>query len=450
MNNINDFTIKNGTLSRYKGKAAKVVVPVGVKTISARAFQRKNVREVILPDSVTKIGTEAFDECVHLNKICIPDTVTSIGEYAFRGCRSLENPILPKKLKKIGKGAFYGCAFLGKVDIPKGVTTIEEYTFYGCWHLNSVTVPDSVVSVDRYAFAGCTYLNSLSIPQKLTDIGAEAFKGCKMLADEDGFVIVNGALFDYVGEKTDIIIPDGVQRIAKGFTARAYDGILAYNHPDVLEQFIALGDIAGTPALTSIVIPPSVKTIEGIYGSKLTSVVIQGSETAIGKTTFNGCENLETLILPETITDIGNEAFKGCKKLADKDGFVIINGVLCDYAGDKADIVIPDSVREIDVAFYKNNSLKTVIIPDSVTHIRTCAFSDCTNLETVVIPNSVAYIGCYAFCDCKCLMEIYVPGSVTEIGENCFWNSESVVIHTPAGSCAEAYAKENGIPVVTV
>ena len=447
MNNINDFTIKNGTLQRYKGKDYKVVVPDGVKTIGARAFQKKHVGEVILPESVTKIGTEAFDECVHLCKIHIPDTVTSIGEYAFRNCH-LENPVLPKKLKKIGKGAFYRCAFLGKLDIPKGVKTIESSTFYGCWHLNSVTIPDSVVTIDRCAFAGCTYLSSLSIPQKLTDIGAKAFKGCKLLADENGFVIVNDILFDYVGEKTDIIIPDGVQRIVEGFTARAYDTILLWNAPDFLEQMIELGDIAGTPELTSIVIPPSVKTIEGIYGSKLTSVVIQGSETAIGGSAFKGCENLETLILPETLSNIGNEAFEGCKKLADKDGFVIVNGVLCTYAGDKADVVIPDSVREIDVAFYKNSSLKTVIISDSVTHIRTCAFSHCTNLETVVIPNSVAYIGRYAFCDCKCLAEIFIPGSVKEIGERCF--EKSIVIHTPAGSYAEAYAKENGIPVVTV
>ena len=67
----------------------------------------------------------------------------------------------------------------------------------------------------------------------------------------------------------------------------------------------------------------------------------------------------------------------------------------------------------------------------------------------VTIPDSVTEIGSYAFYGCTSLTSITIPDSVTVIGDGAFENCESLTIHTPAGSYAEEYAKENKIPCLT-
>lgn len=80
--------------------------------------------------------------------------------------------------------------------------------------------------------------------------------------------------------------------------------------------------------------------------------------------------------------------------------FVIENGVLTKYNGPGGDVTIPAGVTRIDIE----------------------AFKDCTDLTSVTIPESV-----------------------TEIGYNVFTNCRRLVIHAPAGSYAEQYAKKNSV-----
>ena len=68
----------------------------------------------------------------------------------------------------------------------------------------------------------------------------------------------------------------------------------------------------------------------------------------------------------------------------------------------------------------KKDSVKKVVIEDSITNIGDCAFFDCTVLESIEIPGSVASIGNFAFCSCSRLTDITIPGSVTSIGESTF------------------------------
>jgi hypothetical protein len=87
--------------------------------------------------------------------------------------------------------------------------------------------------------------------------------------------------------------------------------------------------------------------------------------------------------------------------LADRDGFIIIRGVLYDYCGEGHDVLIPNSVTSIgDLAFSFCKSLKSVTIPDSVTSIGDRAFLRCSSLTSVTIPNSVTSIGKEAFREC--------------------------------------------------
>ena len=71
-------------------------------------------------------------------------------------------------------------------------------------------------------------------------------------------------------------------------------------------------------------------------------------------------------------------------------------------------------------AFYENETLLSIILPNSVKTIGESAFDDCSGLTSITIPNSVTSIGNYAFCDCSGLTSIEIPNSVTSIGNYAF------------------------------
>ena len=86
-------------------------------------------------------------------------------------------------------------------------------------------------------------------------------------------------------------------------------------------------------------------------------------------------------------------------------------------------VVIPDSVTSIDSwAFAYCSSLTGIVIPDSVTSIGAGAFDGCFRLTSVVIPDSVTSIGWNAFHSCTGLTSIVIGDSVTSIGDDAFWN----------------------------
>ena len=80
----------------------------------------KKIAEVVIPDSVTKIGDGAFQYCESLTSVVIPDSVTEIGEEAFEGCTSLTSVVIPDSVTEIGEEAFEGagCEEQVKRDYP--------------------------------------------------------------------------------------------------------------------------------------------------------------------------------------------------------------------------------------------------------------------------------------------------------------------------------------------
>ena len=88
--------------------------------------------EIVIPDSVKSIGTNAFLDCSELKSVEIPNSVTNIGIYAFRGCSGLTSIVLPDNGVHVEGGAFANCTSLASVAIPESVDGINESTFKGC------------------------------------------------------------------------------------------------------------------------------------------------------------------------------------------------------------------------------------------------------------------------------------------------------------------------------
>lgn len=135
---------------------------------------------VTIPVSVTSIGTKAFEGC-SLTSIIIPNNVTSIGSYAFRYCSELTSATLGQSVTFIGNNAFDGCYNLTSANIPNGVTKIGNSVFYSC-RLTSVIIPNSVTTIGSSAFSGCDF-TSITIPKSVTSIESTAFAFCEKLSD---------------------------------------------------------------------------------------------------------------------------------------------------------------------------------------------------------------------------------------------------------------------------
>ena len=139
------------------------------------------IKDLTIPDNVTKIGAYAFSGCSSLTSVTIPSSVTSIGGWTFSDCISLTSVTIPSSVTSIGGKAFSGCSSLTSVTIPSGVKTIETGTFRYCTSLTSVTIPSSVKTIGSDAFLNCSSLTSVTIPSGVTMIERNTFDCCSSL-----------------------------------------------------------------------------------------------------------------------------------------------------------------------------------------------------------------------------------------------------------------------------
>ena len=139
------------------------------------------MKELVIPEGITSIGSYAFVQYTGLTSIEIPNSVTSIGGAAFKGCTGLTSVVIGDGVTSIGEAAFCYCSGLTSVVIGDGVTSIGKTAFYGCTGLTSIEIPNSVTSIGEKAFSGYTGLTSVVIGKSVTSIGGDAFSGCYRL-----------------------------------------------------------------------------------------------------------------------------------------------------------------------------------------------------------------------------------------------------------------------------
>ena len=252
-----------------------------------------------------------------------------------------------------------------------------------------------------------------------------------------------------------------------------------------------------------ITIPSWLKEIRNSAFYRCTSLkeaVIPDGVRSIGMSAFALCTNLEKIVIPESVQTIGRGAFYACHGLKDQNNFIIGRDVLYQYSGYECEepvVKVPDGIVVIDDSAFKENNhiveviipngvkrigdetfrgcknLKRIVIPDSISEIGWSAFSGCGNLTEIVLSHSLQKIGfsTFSYCEslesliipesvieiedsvfdgCTNLKEVYIPASVKKIGDDrVFTGCRKLVIHTPAASYAEQYAKAHKIKVAT-
>ncbi len=140
------FYNDNGSyyLMGYEGTDTELVLPDDIDgnayAIYQYAFYNRDwLTSIVIPDSVTSIGSFAFFWCSGLTSVVIGDSVTSIGKYAFSSCSSLTGElVIPDSVTSIGDDAFTNCDGLTSVVIGASVTSIGDWAFSGCSGLTEV------------------------------------------------------------------------------------------------------------------------------------------------------------------------------------------------------------------------------------------------------------------------------------------------------------------------
>jgi hypothetical protein len=142
---------------------------------------KTTLQSVTLPNSVTAIGDNAFNDCTGLTNVTIPDAVTAIGNYAFNNCTGLTNVTIGNSVTAIGIAAFASCTGLTNIAISNSVTSLGNNAFAFCTGLTNATIGNSVTSLGNNAFYNCSGLTSIIIPSSVSSIGIYAFYGCSGL-----------------------------------------------------------------------------------------------------------------------------------------------------------------------------------------------------------------------------------------------------------------------------
>ena len=255
------------------------------------------------------IGYEGDDIDLVLPATCYGEQY-AIYRNAFRWCdvsKKIKSVVIPSSVSSIGSRAFYQCSSLQKVVLTDSIKTIGDYAFYWCTSLTSIDIPESVTSIGKDAFWGCNRIvevvnnSSLEITPGSSSTGRVAYYALEVCTGTSKFDIIDDFVFytvdginylvSYEGDNTNIVLPD------------------SYNGEDYKIRNYAF---YGCIYLEGVVIPDSVTSIgNGAFFmcTSLESIVIPNSVTSIGHDAFYGCTSLQNVTLPVGLTSIGDEVF---------------------------------------------------------------------------------------------------------------------------------------------
>lgn len=319
---------------------------------------------VIIPDSVTYIGSRAFAGCTQISGIDLSNQTRYVFQNNPNDDDTGYSPSTPSTVSKsIGYGAFDGCTNLGSAKIPYGVTEIPLNCFYKCGKLSSVEIPNTVKSIQQYAFYQCSGLNmNIELPDELTDIQQYAFYGCKSL-------------------KGPLTFPNTVETIANS-------------------AFAECSGINGKLTLPK----PSTKFVR--YDGN-NEPIYQDTSLTIGPNAFSGCTSLSNeLTIPDHCSQLGIGAFRGCSGLSGK-------------------LTIPDSILAIpNYAFYDCSKLTGEIPTTGKTSIGPYAFYNCAGFtgDLNLLSLSTPTINAYSFYNCAGLNgQLLLPSSLTTVNQYAFY-----------------------------
>ena len=373
-------------------KLAQINIPSKVTTIPYECFDScESLEYVEIPESVNKIEARAFYSCEKLKSISLSEGVTEICENTFRGCNALESvdmsgvkkigedafcyceklviTELPEHLTELGEGAFYRCETIERLDLTN-VTKIGADAMGECRGLKEVILNDNLEHLEYGVFQDCESLESIKLPSKLISIGSCCFRfsGLKEIIFNEGLKMIDGWAFASCYNLSKVVFPESLEYIwnvafyrcneLEEITIPVNMKILGYHAFSRCAKlttvyFNATNCKVSNSTQDEAYIPEDWTSASPFYATKITNIVFGENITAISSDsevygTFENCDTLQSVTIPDTVEEIGTAAFKNCI------------------------------------------SLETAVIPDSVTEIADDAFEGCESLTIYCLDTSYA------------------------------------------------------------
>lgn len=369
----------------------------------------KTATSVTVPDLVTGVETNAFRNCENLTAFEWPQQITEIPESAFSGCRLLRNIALPSTLKEIGDRAFENCG-LTSITLPQSVTKVHERAFGGCVKLVEMRNDSSLSIAAGY---GCA-VNTLNVYK--TGSGAS-----KLTAVGDYLFYINGSdrrVVDYTGSGSSLDLPQS----CNGYPYKVHACAFAYKK-----------------GITSVSVPQKVtaigdKAFYGLHSVTSLAYAVANFDFVNGSNIFTGFEDEDgvAVTFASTVLKIPDYMFN-----SDINGDPVSSTVRSNPVK-VASIAFESAGACASVgsyAFFDNDGLTSLTLPDSVTSVGDYAFCKCENLNgTLTLSQNETSVGSYAFYLCHRVDSI--AGKLKNVGDYAFYKCAELSGTLPLSSAS--------------
>lgn len=291
--------------------------------------------------------------------IVIPNTVTKIGDEAFKGNKKVTGVTIPGSVVDIGNNAFEACENLKKV----------AFTNPGEARNNLL--------IRLSAFKDCTKLTDVEIPARVKQIVGNIFKGCtslmeiKVNANNPYYFAQDGVLFGPALVEYSPKYDDNYVLLAYPAGRQGEYTIPSKVNGKEIDQIWTSG-FEGAVGLTDITIPASIGRLgtAAFESTGLTHVTIPDTVQQVDPAVFQNCTKLVSVKLPARLAEIDQYMFANCISLQHVD--------------------MPDSITKINIyAFHNCTSLTSLALPKNLSSLSVGCFDKCINLQHVVVPPSV-------------------------------------------------------------
>ena len=443
-----------------------------VTRIGYQAFSMSEITEVVIPNTVYRIGGNAFRICKFLEKVTMTDAVTEIWSQAFEGCRKLKEINLSENLETLPFSCFSWCDSLKSITLPHSINTIQSNAFKESHNLKAITcmawepptIDETVFASDVLSSATLTVPKTPYNDYKDASCLWSAFNTIKSLyydIERDGiyFLLNNMGTLDVTYKDNNYNSYSGHVRIP---------GWITLHEGDIDVEGIGTQAFMTCRNLTSVSLPPGLKTIRNrafMYCSSLSSITIPSSVETIEYNAFTGCSSLASITLREGLKTIGlqamsaipltsitlpaslesidgsalscNTSLPAINISADNPNYVSIDGVLYTRDGKKlvtypagksgTTYTVQDGVQVIaNNAFDRARSLTEINLPSTLKEVQTSAFRECNALQQMVYPRGVTKIFNSAMDNCNAMTTVTLPSTLTYLGANVFYRCTSL------------------------